>query len=205
LCFAGVKRHSAFAVPVPSIVTVGTFPRHSNRTGYGPATAQYPGDVARWTGEWLSAPAAGRQTAYDEPPRWPGERLGLPENGVGAAAGSGKRLLGLVVDLVLAGLLTSLFVRPEFADQAVMQTYNLWSLAVWAVITVVPVALFGFTPGMAVAGVRVGRLDGAQFVGLWRAVARAALTFLIIPAAVRNTDARGWHDRFTGTVVVRLR
>lgn len=167
--------------------------------------AQYPGDVARWTGEWLSAPAAARQPEHDEPPRWPGERLGLPADGVGAAAGSGKRLLGLLVDLVLAALLTSMFIRPEFADQAVMQTYNLWSLAVWAVITVVPVALFGFTPGMAAVGIRVGRLDGAQYVGLWRALVRGALTFLIIPAAVRNADARGWHDRITGTVVILLR
>lgn len=131
--------------------------------------------------------------------------MGLPESGPGSAAGSGRRFLALLVDLLLASLLTSLFVRPDYSDVALMQQYNLWSLAVWTVITVVPVTFFGFTPGMAATGVRVARLDGSGVVGLPRAVLRAGLTFLIVPAAVRNEDSRGWHDRLTGTAVVRMR
>ncbi|WP_199434296.1 RDD family protein [Qaidamihabitans albus] len=161
--------------------------------------------MARWTGEWLSSPATARAAADSEPPRWPGEHLRLPEDGVGAVAGSGRRFLGLVVDLLLASLLTSLFIRPEFADPGVMQQFNIWSLVMWVAITAVPAAVFGFTPGMAVCGVRVARLDGRSMVGVWRALVRAVLTFLIIPAAVRNADNRGWHDRATGTVVVRMR
>jgi uncharacterized RDD family membrane protein YckC len=129
----------------------------------------------------------------------------LPENGVGSVAGGGARLLALAIDLVLASLVTALFVRPQFQNPAAMQTFNLWSVGVWALITAVPVALFGFTPGMAAVGIRVGRLDGAATVGVWRAVVRAVLTFLIIPAAVRNIDGRSWLDRLTATVVVRLR
>lgn len=164
----------------------------------------YPERVARWTGEWL----AGTQTgsgADEAEPRWRGERLGLPESGVRSVARGGSRLLAFVVDVVLASLLTSLFVRPQFADQAVMQTYNLWSIAVWAVITIVPVAFFGFTPGMAVTGIRVARLDGGSLVGPVRALVRTALTAVIIPAAVRNIDGRSWLDRLTGTVVIRMR
>ncbi|GAB3474491.1 RDD family protein [Amycolatopsis cihanbeyliensis] len=161
--------------------------------------------MARWTGEWLSAPATARQASSAEPPRWPGEHLGLPEDGVGAAAGGGRRLLALLLDLLLASLITALFRRPVLDDPAVMQDFNLLAIGIWVLLTVSPVALFGFTPGMGVCGIRVGRLDGAKFLGLWRALVRAALTFLIVPAAVRNVDARGWHDRLTGTVVVRLR
>jgi uncharacterized RDD family membrane protein YckC len=153
----------------------------------------------------LSGSHTGVGTGDGEPPRWRGERLGLPEAGPGSVARGGARLLALVVDLVLASLLTSLFMRPVFADPAVMQNYNLWSVAVWAVITVVPVTFFGFTPGMAATGIRVARLDGKPMVGAWRALVRAALTFLLIPAAIRNTDGRSWLDRLTGTVVVRLR
>lgn len=131
--------------------------------------------------------------------------MGLPETGPDSVARGGSRLLALVLDLVLASLLTSLFIRPVFEDPAVMQNYNLWSVAVWAVITVVPVTFFGFTPGMAVTGIRVARLDGKSMVGPMRALVRAALTFVIIPAAVRNVDGRSWLDRLTGTVVVRLR
>jgi len=113
--------------------------------------------------------------------------------------------LGLVVDLVLASLLTPLFVRPDLQDTAAMQSYNLWSIVVWAVITVVPVSFFGFTPGMFVTGIRVARLDGAQMVGVPRALVRAALTSVIIPAAIRDVDGRSWLDRLTGTVVIRMR
>ncbi|EIE97754.1 hypothetical protein SacglDRAFT_00812 [Saccharomonospora glauca K62] len=120
-------------------------------------------------------------------------------------AGSGRRLLALVVDLVLASLLTALFTRPDYSDLAAMQEHNFWALATWAVITVVPVALFGFTPGMAVTGIRVARLDGKAVIGLWRAALRCVLTFFVIPAAVRNPDNRGWHDRLTNTVVVSMR
>ncbi len=131
--------------------------------------------MARWTGEWLSTLSSGEATT-GEPSRWPGERLGLPEHGPNAVAGQGRRLLALVVDLVVASLLTAIFTRPDYSDVASMQGHNLWSLAGWAVITVVPVALL-----------------------------RCALTFFIIPAAVRNADGRGWHDRLTNTVVVTMR
>lgn len=120
-------------------------------------------------------------------------------------AGGGRRLLALILDLLAASLLTSLFIQPQFDAPAVMREFNTFASCVWVLITVVPVAFFGFTPGMAGCGIRVGRLDGAAFVGVWRAVVRCALTFVIIPAAVRNVDNRGWHDRLTGTVVVRLR
>ncbi|WP_312872007.1 RDD family protein [Amycolatopsis acididurans] len=161
--------------------------------------------MARWTGEWLSNPRAGLGGGDAEPPRWRGERLGLPEGGVGSVARGGSRLLGFLIDLVFASLVTSLFFRPNLQDTALMQTYNLWSAAVWAVLTVLPVAFFGYTPGMAVLGIRVARLDGATMTGLWRALVRAALTVVILPAVIRNADGRSWLDRITETVVIRFR
>lgn len=161
--------------------------------------------MARWTGEWLPGAGDGTTAGAESTQRWRGERLGLPESGVGSVAGGGARLLGLIIDLVLASLVTTLFVKPDLQDPAVMQTFNLWSVGVWAVITIVSAGFFGFTPGMGAVGIRVGRLDGAQMVGLWRAVVRTALTFVIIPAAIRNIDGRSWLDRLTGTVVVRMR
>jgi uncharacterized RDD family membrane protein YckC len=161
--------------------------------------------VAKWTGEWLSGISAGTGERDASPPRWRGERWGLPESGSGSVAGGGARLLALVIDLVLASLVTSLFLRPDFQNPALMEAYNRWAVCAWAVITVVPVAFFSFTPGMAITGIRVARLDGASMVGAWRALVRAALTFLIIPAVIRNVDGRSWLDRLTSTVVVRLR
>lgn len=161
--------------------------------------------MAKWTGEWLSGGSAGSVEPDAPPPRWRGERWGLPESGSGSVAGGGARALALIVDLVLASLVTSLFLRPDFQNSALMESYNLWAVCTWGVITVVPVSFFGFTPGMAITGIRVARLDGAWMIGVWRAIVRAAMTFLIVPALVRNVDGRSWLDRLTGTVVVRLR
>ncbi len=169
------------------------------------APPAYPGWVARWTGEWLPGVGEGSAAAPREAPRWRGESLGLPESGPGAIAGGGPRFLALLVDLVLASLITTLFVRYDLQNAAAMQTFNLWAGAVWAVLTVVPVTFFGFTPGMAALGIRVARLDGATMVGAWRALVRMALTVLLLPPLVRNLDGRNWLDRVTNTVVIRMR
>ncbi|MBA0127066.1 RDD family protein [Haloechinothrix sp. YIM 98757] len=167
--------------------------------------------MARWTGTWLSGPGTLPGAAGGTGPRWPGERLGLPERGVGAVAGGGRRVAGLLLDWLAAGLIASLFVPPPLYDVAAAQAqtvgyeYQVAAVLLWFVLTVPSAALFGFTPGMAAAGIRVGRLDGASRVGAWRAVVRWALTFLLIPPAIRNVDGRGLHDRTTDTVVVRMR
>ncbi|MFF0148959.1 RDD family protein [Amycolatopsis sulphurea] len=159
--------------------------------------------MARWTGEWL--PGTGDPTTRQDAPKWPGERFGLPETGVGAVASGGQRVLALIVDLVLAALITGLFVRYDLQNVAAMQTFNLWAGGVWAVLSVFPVTFFGFTPGMGALGIRVARLDGASMVGPWRALVRMVLTVLILPPLVRNVDSRNWLDRATGTVVIRMR
>lgn len=112
-----------------------------------------------------------------------------------SVAGMGARIGAFLVDIALAAGLAWIFTAPE-APQ------NL-SLVVWAVMTVVMVGVFGFTPGQAAVGIRVAPL-GRTFVGLW-AVPRTALIFLIVPPLVTNADGRGWHDRLCRTVVVRMR
>jgi uncharacterized RDD family membrane protein YckC len=163
-------------------------------------TWSYSGGVSRWTGTWLSGPGAAAT-----PQDWPGERLGLPQAGPGSVASRGARLGALLLDLVIAALVTSLFVRVDVADPDVMRTFNYWSLLVWFVISVGAVGFFGFTAGMAALGIRVVRLDGAAMVGPLRAIPRAALTAILIPAVIWDADTRGMHDKAVGTVVLRTR
>ncbi|WP_170206365.1 RDD family protein [Halopolyspora algeriensis] len=152
--------------------------------------------MGRATGSWLSGPRAahGHQDDTDRQ-RWRGERLGLAESGPGSAAPTGRRALGFFLDVGMAALVASLFTAPEPPGN--------WSLLAWVLITVVPVSFFGFTPGMAVAGIWVARLDGATVVGVPRALLRCLLTLLLVPAVLWNLDGRSWHDRLTGTVVLR--
>ncbi len=120
-------------------------------------------------------------------------------------AGTGIRFLALLIDLVLASLVTSVFYRPEFGDPETMRAFNYWALLVWFVVTSVGVSLGGFTPAMALLGMRVMRMDGSTVVGPLRAVPRTALIALIIPAAIWDKDGRGLHDKLLGTVVLRTR
>jgi uncharacterized RDD family membrane protein YckC len=147
-------------------------------------------------GSWLSGPNSVRETTEDRP-RWRGERYGLPESGVGSAAPTGRRALGFFLDIISAGLVAGLFTVPE--------PPRLWSVVVWLFITVIPVAFFGMTPGMAATGIWVTHVNGKRFIGVPKALVRCVLTFVIIPAVMWDLDGRSWHDRLTGTVVVRSR
>jgi uncharacterized RDD family membrane protein YckC len=168
-------------------------------------TWSYAGGVSdRWTGTWLSGPGSASGPGED-PPEWPGEHLGLPKTGPGSVAGRGVRLGAFLLDLVVASLVTSLFVEMDVARPEVMSTFNAWAVLVWFLISVGAIALFGFTAGMFAMGIRVVRVDGAQFVGPLRAAVRAALTAIILPAALIDANGRGLHDRAVGTVVVRTR
>ncbi|MDA3649191.1 RDD family protein [Saccharopolyspora indica] len=153
----------------------------------------------RRVGSWLDGPKTAlnnvREQANDSRPQWRGEKLGLPEHGPGSAAPVGRRLGAFLIDIVLAALVAGLFTMPDYPRN--------WSLLAWAVITVVPVCFFGATPGMAALRIWVARVDGAVMVGPWRAAVRCVLSGLIIPAVVWNFDGRSWHDRLTGTIVLR--
>jgi uncharacterized RDD family membrane protein YckC len=140
-----------------------------------------------WVSESAETGAAAAETQ-----EWRGQRLGLPRNGAGSVAGFGRRIVALVVDWLpctaLAQLLTE---NPAWS-----------ALVFFALLTVASVAIFGRTPGHAVAGIRVATLDGG-IPSLGAAVVRTALICLaLIPAVIYNVDGRGLHDRAAGTVVL---
>ncbi len=154
----------------------------------------YRGVVDRVLGSWMSGPRAARD-ADDDLPKWRGQRLGLPESGPGAVAPPSRRALAFFIDIALAALIALPFTAPELPRS--------WSLLAWAMITVVPVSIFGFTPGMAAMRIWVARADGNVLVGVPRAVLRCVLTALLVPAVLWNLDGRSWHDRLSQTVVLR--
>jgi uncharacterized RDD family membrane protein YckC len=81
-----------------------------------------------------------------------------------------------------------------------------WSaLMFFAVLTVISLTLAGRTPGHAMVGLRVARLDGLGRPGFSRAVVRTLLLLAAVPALLSDVDGRGLHDRAAGTVVLRTR
>ena len=134
-------------------------------------------------------------------PLHPGERFGLPAEGVGAAAGFGRRLAGLTVDWLLAYVLTLAVLGLDALGGSAI---GWWVWVVWAGLTALSTGVTGMTPGMVAVGIRVARIDMAAVPG-FRALLRTVLLGLVLPAVIRDADGRGWHDRASQTVVVRSR
>jgi uncharacterized RDD family membrane protein YckC len=166
-----------------------------------------------WFREWLEGgdttpPGARTGRAAPERPApavpedvsgYPGERFGLPESGPGSVATLARRGGQFVLDALLAGLLALVFTFPDPPQN--------WSLLTWAILMIVPVAVVGATPAMALLGMRVVRLDRPETagVGLLWTVVRTFSVFFVIPALIIDRDSRGIHDRASRTVVVRTR
>jgi uncharacterized RDD family membrane protein YckC len=155
--------------------------------------------MGRITGSWLSGPQSALQNGADVG-AYRGEQLGLPEAGPGALATSWHRCVGLLVDWLMCGGISLLFVQD--LESSSLSTVV---LLVWFVVGAAAVTAFGFTPGQFITGLRVARVDGGVRVGLLRALSRQILIVFLVPPLINDTDGRGLHDRATGTALVRAR
>ncbi|OBK27355.1 hypothetical protein A5634_22815 [Mycobacterium asiaticum] len=133
-------------------------------------------------------------------PSYPGEALGLPRNGSGSLASTGRRLGALLIDWLIAAGLALLALTLGAISEAVLSTVQ---LVVWLVLGAVSVRLFGFSPGQLALGLQVGAVDGKLPIGIGRTLARGLLIFLLVPPLFTDADGRGLQDRLTNTAVLR--
>jgi uncharacterized RDD family membrane protein YckC len=150
--------------------------------------------MARWTGTWLSGPAAAGASLRAEG-EWRGQRLGLPEDGPGSVATFGRRMIAFFLDAGASGLVASLWTAPQPAGA--------WSFVPLTLLYVGAIRLTGQTMGMALLRVRLVRVGSAEVVSVPRAVVRFVLLCALIPALISDRDGRGLHDKVAGTAVVR--
>jgi uncharacterized RDD family membrane protein YckC len=154
-------------------------------------------------GSWLSGSEPGSDAGPDD---YPGQRLGLPETGPGSIARFGRRIAAYFVDCFIAyGLVglagaAGLLGRPDFLYTSMGSTAV---AAVWVVLGIVAVRLFGFTPGQLALGLRVASMDNRMHVGIGRATVRVMFVALVVPALFTDRDLRGLQDLATKTAVVR--
>lgn len=158
--------------------------------------------MARMTGSWLSGPSAALPKGLREAQKYPGEALGLPENGPGALVSTAKRALALMIDWLACMAIAMVLVGDDPLESPLLSAYT---LIVWFTVGVLCVTLFSFTPGQFIAGIRVVRVDEPARVGVVRALGRQVLLVFIAPALVTDVDGRGLQDRATGTALVRSR
>ncbi len=109
-------------------------------------------------------------------------------------AGFGRRFAALLIDWALCLVVASFYADPRVVP---------WPpVVVLIVINTVFIGFFGKTPGMALAGIRCIAIHDGGAIGLGRALVRAALLALLIPAVIMDQSRRGLHDRAAGSIVV---
>ena len=110
-------------------------------------------------------------------------------------AGFGRRFAALLIDWLLC-----LAVSTFYADPRVVA----WPpVLVLIVLNTICIGLFGQTPGMALTRLRCVSIADGGAIGLARALLRAVLLALLVPAVIMDVDRRGLHDRAAGSVVIR--
>lgn len=152
---------------------------------------------------WLEGPLVpGENEDPTKLSSYPGENLSLPREGKGSLAGLFPRMAALLIDWSICYAMAAI-ITPNtnwFGDNA---TAAMIFFIMWRVVTV---WLFAQSPGHAIMGIGVARIDDStQRVGLWRSVVRVIFTIFLLPPVIQDTDGRGMHDRATGTAVIRTR
>ncbi|RFA12776.1 RDD family protein [Subtercola boreus] len=126
------------------------------------------------------------------PSKWPGERLGFPDEGRGSVGRPGRRIFALLIDWAAC-----------FVVYAAFFFQNPWaSTIIFMIEQIVLIVFTGGGFGHLILGLRVVKVDGT-YAGWWRPIIRTALLVLTIPALIWDSDQRGLHDVFAGTVLVR--
>ncbi len=152
---------------------------------------------------WLEGPQVpAEREDPNKPSEYQGQQLGLPATGKGSLASLFRRMGALLIDwLMCYGMAVIITSWTDWLGH--YSTFTLILFVIWRIVTI---WLFAQTPGHAMMGIGVARVDnGAERVGLWRAVVRTLLTIFMFPPIIQDADGRGMHDRATGTAVIHTR
>jgi len=151
-------------------------------------------------GSWVSGPRAALEASGIDL-GYRGERLGLPEYGIGSVAGFGRRVVALFIDWITSALVATL-IFPQWPYGS--QESALATLCVFFVVKSIFTMLGGASFGQRIMGIRVLPL-GRAYTNPPRALLRTFLICLVVPAVIWDRDGRGLDDKATGTVVVNTR
>lgn len=130
---------------------------------------------------------------------YPGESIGLPEQGRGALASWGARIAALLIDWLASMLVAIVLFGGGVMTGSGWRTFM--PLAVFFVESSIFTTLTGSSFGQLLARIGVTRVDGTP-LGWWRPTVRSLLKCLVLPVMVIGAERRHLDDLLLGTVVV---
>jgi len=133
---------------------------------------------------------------------YPGRRLGLPATGHGSLATWRARVAALVLDWAVCMAVAVLLFGPGVMTGSGWRAWMI--LATFFAQSTLLCWLVGGSLGQLICRLAVVRLDRRP-LGIARAVLRAALISLALPALVIGADRRNLADLAVGTVVINRR
>lgn len=136
----------------------------------------------------------------DEQNAYPGQRLGMPEEGPGSVGSWGRRVLALVIDWFASRLVAGFLIGSQVWTENGAEQFAVF--AIFALEATVLTVVLGGSFGQLVLRLAVVRLDGRP-INFFQALGRSLLICLVVPPLVFNRDNRGLHDLAFDTVVVR--
>lgn len=151
-------------------------------------------------GSWLSGPKAaledqGMDFGY------PGQRFGLPKQGIGSVARMGRRIIALTLDWTAAILVTHL-VFPDLVYGS--EGFAAATLGIFAAEVLLLTSTTGASFGYKIAGIKLISVSASR-ISFLKVLARTGLLCLVVPALIWDRDGRGLHDKAVGTITMRAR
>jgi len=133
---------------------------------------------------------------------FPGERLGLPENGARSVGRVGRRIAAIAIDWASSIAVTMLLSGAAYGAIASSNAGQMTTLGIFIVLQIAGLWAMGGSIGHRLLGLYLVDLHG-QRPAFWRPVVRSILLALVIPALVWDSDQRGFHDKVAGTILLR--
>lgn len=134
--------------------------------------------------------------------KFPGERLGLPETGTRSIGRIGRRVAAIVIDWAVAILVTMLISGRSYTDLTSQPLGQFGILGTFVVLQILAIAVIGGSLGHRLCGLHLVTVRGTH-PGLWRPIVRSLLLALVLPVVVWDSDQRGFHDKISGTMLLR--
>ncbi len=134
--------------------------------------------------------------------KYPGERLGLPETGTRSVGRIGRRIAAIAIDWAIAVGATMLVSGRDYFSLTSAPSGQFGILGVFVILQVVSIMVIGGSLGHRLCGMHLVTVRGTH-PGLWRPIVRSLLLAIVLPAIVWDSDQRGFHDKISGTMLLR--